>query len=139
MRGRWAEEEALRFLLGKGYRLLWRNRRTPFGEVDLFMEKDGVYVVVEVKQRASARFGAPLEAITPGKVRRLLQSARFLLGRDDLPVRLGPSSSTAPQRTSAWSTLCWSSKGKLRGVSEPSGLPRGPWNAGGSSTGSGSR
>ena len=50
MRGRWAEEEALRFLLGKGYRLLWRNRRTPFGEVDLFMEKDGVYVVVEVKQ-----------------------------------------------------------------------------------------
>ena len=88
LRGRWAEEEALRFLLGKGYRLLWRNRRTPFGEVDLFLEKDGVYVVVEVKQRASARFGAPLEAITPGKVRRLLQSARFLLGRDDLPVRL---------------------------------------------------
>lgn len=56
--------------------------------MDLFLEKEGVYVVVEVKQRASARFGAPLEAITPGKVRRLLQSARFLLGRDDLPVRL---------------------------------------------------
>jgi putative endonuclease len=88
LRGRWAEEVALRHLQEKGYRLLGKNRRTPFGEVDLFMEKDGVYVVVEVKQRASEAFGAPLEAITPGKVKRLLKSARFLLGRDDLPVRL---------------------------------------------------
>ncbi|GGM98398.1 UPF0102 protein [Thermus composti] len=88
MKGAWAEERALRYLLERGYRLLGRNRRTPFGEVDLFLEKDGVYVVVEVKQRRSDRFGTPLEAITPGKVRRLWQSARYLLGRDDLPVRL---------------------------------------------------
>jgi putative endonuclease len=53
LKGRWAEEVALRHLQEKGYRLLGKNRRTPFGEVDLFMEKDGVYVVVEVKQRAS--------------------------------------------------------------------------------------
>ncbi|GLV47900.1 UPF0102 protein [Thermus sp. LT1-2-5] len=88
MKGRWAEEVALAYLLRKGYRLLGRNRRTPFGEVDLFLEKEGVYVVVEVKQRASGRFGTPLEAITPQKLHRLLQSARYLLGRDDLPVRL---------------------------------------------------
>ena len=88
LKGRWAEEVALRHLREKGYRLLWKNRRTPFGEVDLFLEKDGVYVVVEVKQRGSAAFGTPLEAITPRKVARLLKSARFLLGRDDLPVRL---------------------------------------------------
>ncbi|TBH21139.1 YraN family protein [Thermus thermamylovorans] len=88
MRGAWAEEAALRHLLGQGYRLLGRNRRTPFGEVDLLLEKEGVYVVVEVKQRASRAFGTPLEALTSRKVARLLQSARFLLGRDDLPVRL---------------------------------------------------
>ncbi|WP_018111507.1 YraN family protein [Thermus igniterrae] len=88
MRGAWAEAVALDYLLGRGYRLLGKNRRTPFGEVDLLMEKEGVYVVVEVKQRASAAFGTPLEALTPKKVARLLQSARFLLGRDDLPVRL---------------------------------------------------
>ncbi len=88
LRGRWAEEVACRYLLEQGYSLLGRNRRTPFGEVDLFMEKDGVYVVVEVKQRATPAFGTPLEALTPLKVRRLLKSALFLLGRDDLPVRL---------------------------------------------------
>ncbi|MGM8837683.1 MULTISPECIES: YraN family protein [Thermus] len=88
VKGKWAEELALAHLLQKGYRLLGRNRRTPFGEVDLLMEKDGVYVVVEVKQRRTDRFGTPLEAITPRKLSRLLQSARYLLGRDDLPVRL---------------------------------------------------
>ncbi|WP_243089448.1 YraN family protein [Thermus neutrinimicus] len=88
MKGGWAEELALAYLLGRGYRLLGRNRRTPFGEVDLFLEKDGVYVLVEVKQRSSGAYGTPLEALTPRKVGRLLQSARYLLGRDDLPVRL---------------------------------------------------
>lgn len=52
------------------------------------MEKDGVYVLVEVKQRSSEAFGTPLEAITPKKMERLLKSARYLLGRDDVPVRL---------------------------------------------------
>ncbi|MGQ9511274.1 MAG: YraN family protein [Thermaceae bacterium] len=88
MKGGWAEESALKLLLEKGYRLLGKNRRTPFGEVDLFMEKDGVYIVVEVKQRRSSRFGTPLEALTKGKVERLLKSAHYLLQRDDLPVRL---------------------------------------------------
>lgn len=88
MKGGWAEDLALAYFLERGYRLLGRNRRTPFGEVDLFLEKDGIYVLVEVKQRSSGAFGSPLEAITPRKVERLLKSARYLLGRDDLPVRL---------------------------------------------------
>lgn len=88
VKGGWAEELALAYLLERGYRLLGRNRRTPFGEVDLFLEKDGIYVLVEVKQRSSGAFGTPLEAITSRKVERLLQSARYLLGRDDLPLRL---------------------------------------------------
>ncbi|ADW22896.1 hypothetical protein CSW37_02065 [Thermus scotoductus] len=88
VKGGWAEDLALAYLLERGYRLLGRNRRTPFGEVDLFLEQDGIYVLVEVKQRSSGAFGSPLEAITPRKVERLLKSARYLLGRDDLPVRL---------------------------------------------------
>ena len=88
MRGAWAEEAALDFLLKKGYRLVARNRRTPFGEVDLWMEDRGVPVFVEVKQRRSDRFGDPLEAITPWKLERLRKSAVYLLGRDDRPFRV---------------------------------------------------
>jgi len=88
MKGAWAEEVALRLLLAKGYRLVARNRRTPFGEIDLWMEKGGVPVFVEVKQRKDARFGSPLEAITPAKLERIKKSAVFLLGRDDRPFRV---------------------------------------------------
>ena len=85
MKGAWAEEVALRYLLKKGYRLIARNRRTPYGEIDLWMEKEGVPVFIEVKQRRDARFGDPLEAIAPWKLERIKKSAVFLLGRDDRP------------------------------------------------------
>ena len=88
MKGGWAEDAALRFLLAKGYRLRARRRRTPFGEVDLWMEDRGTPVFVEVKQRAGPGFGSPLEAITPAKLRRIQKSALFLLGRDDRPFRV---------------------------------------------------
>ena len=88
MKGGWAEEAALRYLLAKGYRLVARNRRTPFGEIDLWMEEGGTPVFVEVKQRRSGRFGDPLEAITPAKLARIQKSAVFLLGRDDRPFRV---------------------------------------------------
>lgn len=87
MKGAWAEDLALEHLLGQGYTLLRRNARTPYGEIDLLMQEGGYYVVVEVKQRRSAAFGTPLEAITPRKLARLQKSALFLLGRDDLPLR----------------------------------------------------
>ncbi len=88
MKGGWAEDAALRFLLAKGYRLRARRRRTPYGEIDLWMEDRGTPVFVEVKQRASERFGGPLEALIPAKLRRIKKSALFLLGRDDLPFRV---------------------------------------------------
>ncbi|AEB11031.1 YraN family protein [Marinithermus hydrothermalis] len=87
MKGAWAEDRARAYLEAKGYRCVARNRRTPYGEVDLWMEAEGVMVFVEVKQRRNARFGTPLEALTPRKLERLRQSALYLLGRDDVPVR----------------------------------------------------
>ncbi len=88
MKGAWAEAQACRYLLERGYVLLERNRRTPFGEIDLWMQDGPTYVAVEVKQRQSERFGSPLEALTPTKYQRIYRSALYLLGRDDLPVRL---------------------------------------------------
>ncbi|WP_027892432.1 YraN family protein [Calidithermus chliarophilus] len=87
MKGAWAEAVARKYLLAKGYALLGQNRRTPHGEIDLWMRQGEVYVAVEVKQRRDGRFGTPLEALTPQKYERLWRSALYLLGRDDLPVR----------------------------------------------------
>jgi len=87
VKGRWAEDAALAYLEARGYRLVARNRRTPYGEIDLWLEKDGLPVFVEVKQRVSGRYGTPLESIRPWKLERMKKSALYLLGREDVSVR----------------------------------------------------
>lgn len=70
-RGRLAEQVAQVYLGGKGYQVLACNQRTPLGELDLICAVDGGLVVVEVKARASCRFGGGLESIGPRKLSRL--------------------------------------------------------------------
>lgn len=88
MKGAWAEALARKYLLAKGYALLGQNRRTPYGEIDLWMRDGDTHVAVEVKQRRDETFGTPLDALTPRKYSRVYQSALYLLGRDDVMVRL---------------------------------------------------
>src|SRR5579871_734638 len=57
--------------VARGYELLERNWRCPFGELDLVCRKGGVVVICEVKTRRSATFGHPIEAVTATKQRRL--------------------------------------------------------------------
>jgi len=73
--GRKGEERAARFLVGRGYKILDRNYRTPSGELDLIALHDGVVVFVEVKTRTSDAFGAPELAVTPQKQRRMIKAA----------------------------------------------------------------
>ena len=49
----------------------------PGGELDLVMRVGDTIVVVEVRQRASARYGAPAETLRRGKRQRLRRSARL--------------------------------------------------------------
>jgi putative endonuclease len=70
--GRWGENVAAEYLIARGYQVLVRNLRTPYGEIDLLCEKDGVKVFVEVKTRSGTGFGMPEEAVTPKKREHLL-------------------------------------------------------------------
>lgn len=72
--GRWGEEVAARFLEERGYRILARNLRTAYGEIDLIVEKEGMTVFVEVKARTGEGFGRPEEAITPSKRSHLINA-----------------------------------------------------------------
>lgn len=78
--GAWGEQIALRFLLDKGDRLLGRNVRTAFGELDLITERRSTIVFTEVKTRRSDAFGMPEESITAAKHTHLLRSAQAYLG-----------------------------------------------------------
>ncbi len=79
------EERALRHLQAAGLRLLARNYRTPGrggGEVDLIMQTgNGVVVFVEVRRRASSRFGGAAASVGAVKQRRIVLAARHYLLR----------------------------------------------------------
>lgn len=85
------ENKAVLFLQEKGYQILERNFYTHFGEIDI-IAMDGTYLVfVEVKYRKGSYRGAALEAVTPAKRRRIVQSARYYIYkkyyREDVPCR----------------------------------------------------
>jgi putative endonuclease len=68
------ERLAAAWLEDRGYRVLARNWRCPYGELDLIVEHDGELVFVEVKTRRGDRLGAPEEAITAAKRVHLVAS-----------------------------------------------------------------
>jgi len=55
----------------RGYQVVARNWRCREGELDLVLRKARTIVFCEVKTRTSSAFGAPVEAVTRTKQRRL--------------------------------------------------------------------
>lgn len=79
--GAWGEQLAADYLQARGLRVLERNWRCRYGELDIVAADDAVdaVVFVEVKTRTSDRFGGVAEAVTPAKVRRLRRLAGLWL------------------------------------------------------------
>jgi putative endonuclease len=69
--GREGEDAAVRLLENSGYTVIARNVRLPGGEIDVIAREHGVIVFVEVKARASQRFGSALSAVDARKRRTL--------------------------------------------------------------------
>ncbi len=85
--GKAGEKAAVKFLKQRGYRIIEKNYRNKAGEIDIIAEHDQVLVFVEVKSRADAELGEPLEAITPYKQRKIGQVARGFLTRHKIENR----------------------------------------------------
>jgi putative endonuclease len=87
---RW-EAVARRRLQACGYTVRERNFRGRLGEIDIVAEEAGVLCFVEVKGRSGAGFGAPEEAVTLEKQRRIARVALEYLRRrrlaDSTPCR----------------------------------------------------
>ena len=77
--GRWGETLAADFLTRKGYKILARNMRTPYGEIDIIAQAKEMLVFVEVKTRSTDVYGHPEASITPQKREHLIASAQGYL------------------------------------------------------------
>ena len=73
--GSWGETAAADYLSERGYVIISRNVRTPYGEIDLVANKDGFTIFVEVKARTSKSLGPPEIAVTPRKRAHMLACA----------------------------------------------------------------
>ncbi|MCP3921941.1 MAG: YraN family protein [Desulfobacterales bacterium] len=61
------EKLACKFLKKNGYKILERNYRSRYGEIDIIAKDSDFIVFVEVKARRSVRFGSPKEAVNQRK------------------------------------------------------------------------
>jgi putative endonuclease len=74
-----AEAAAARQLERLGYRILATNFRARGGELDIVATEGKALAIVEVRYRASERFGGAAASITFAKQRRIVRAARAFL------------------------------------------------------------
>lgn len=73
------EDLAVSELEKASYKIIERNFRTRFGEIDIIAKDDNTLVFVEVKMKSSIRFGTPAEMITKRKQLKIKRMAECYL------------------------------------------------------------
>ena len=102
--GKFGEDLAVRHLKKNGYRVLCRNYRTRYGEIDIIAQDADTMVFVEVKSRRSLTYGPPKYAITFDKQERISKTALYYLktsGQSNVRARFDVVTVTAAEQTSS--------------------------------------
>lgn len=82
--GEKGEDLAKAYLEREGYRILERNFRTRFGELDIVATKKREYFFVEVKARSTPNYGHPLEVVPFYRLERLKKMTLFYAAKNKL-------------------------------------------------------
>lgn len=83
--GRAAEDAAVGFLTSQGLEIIARNFRRRLGELDVIARERDTLIIVEVRTRASNRFGGAAASVNFRKQAKLQRAASlFLQHRPDL-------------------------------------------------------
>jgi len=79
--GRTAEDIAVAFLEARGVKIVVRNFRCRMGELDVVGREAETLIIVEVRMRASNRFGGAAASVDFRKQAKLQRAAALLLQR----------------------------------------------------------
>jgi putative endonuclease len=82
--GKWGEEKAAEHLARRGYEIVARNVRTPYGEIDIVASQGGVTIFVEVKTLTSSKNLLPEHNITPRKREHMLHAAEHYAAENEI-------------------------------------------------------
>jgi putative endonuclease len=70
------------YLKKAGYKIIARNVRSPFGEIDIVAEHQKTLVFIEIKARRNQIFGLPEEAVGQNKKERLRRLGEWYLAQN---------------------------------------------------------
>ncbi len=73
--GKWGEDTAVAHLSQRGYEILARNARTPYGEIDIIAKQGDTIIFIEVKTLTSSRNFFPEQNVTARKRAHMLACA----------------------------------------------------------------
>lgn len=82
--GRRGEAQAEKFLKKAGLKIIARNVRVGYDELDLIATQGETLIFVEVKTRASEDFGRPVAAVNRAKRKKLSRAAMHFLKKRKL-------------------------------------------------------
>lgn len=77
--GKQAEQHAVEYLEGKGYRIVAKNFRYQKAEIDIIAEYENLLIIIEVKARANNLFIEPYEAVDKRKIKLIVSAADAFL------------------------------------------------------------
>lgn len=99
--GRWGEAEVAKWLTKHRYRLIERNWRCRFGEIDLVSQNGKYICFTEVKLRKNREFAHAREFVDERKQSRLRTAAELYLARypSNLQPRFDVAEVYAPEGT----------------------------------------
>lgn len=78
-KGSIGENAAAGFLVSRGYKIIERNFRSHYGEIDIIAFQGDMLAFVEVKMRHQGSLTRPCEAVTKLKQSRILKTAHIFL------------------------------------------------------------
>ena len=81
------ESCAVKLLTDHGYKIIEKNFRSRFGEIDIVTEKDQVIVFVEVKTKTGDGFGEPWEMVNQHKLKQIRMMGEAYLTKNGLTDR----------------------------------------------------
>ena len=85
--GAWGEKVAVNYLKTHNVKIIDRNIKTNYGEIDILGKKDGVLIFFEVKTRLTEIFGYPEVAVNYKKQEHMKNSALdFIQSNQDIDM-----------------------------------------------------
>ena len=80
-KGKSGEHTACRFLKKEGYKIIEKNFRCRYGEIDIIASEKKVLCFIEVKSRKNSNFAVPEEYVDIRKQKKLIKTSLIYISK----------------------------------------------------------